>query len=103
MKGLPKFLNTKEDYLYVRDNFPKEQYAPFFYALLDTRMDWFFVGILQKEEDGIEDATHRIEKVNQAGELNLDTLYQYELKENPNCKLLQLGFTVKEVEDILNE
>ena len=43
MKGIPKHLNTKFDYEYIRKNFPKEQYIPFFEDLLKSRTAWFFV------------------------------------------------------------
>ena len=42
MVGYPNFLNTKEDYIYVHDNFQKEQWLPDFQALLDTMKDWLF-------------------------------------------------------------
>ena len=43
MKGYPKNLNTKFDYLYVKENFKKDLWEKDFQNLLDTRMDWFFV------------------------------------------------------------
>ena len=42
MKGYPQHLNTKADYMYVRANFPREQWLPDFQALLDSTHDWFF-------------------------------------------------------------
>ena len=40
MKGIPTHLNTKFDYEYIRKNFPKEQYIPFYvgkhYAYIKT-------------------------------------------------------------------
>ena len=38
MKGYPKNLNTKFDYLYVKENFKRELWEKDFQNLLDTRM-----------------------------------------------------------------
>ena len=35
MKGVPKYLNTKEDYDYVKANFPREVWEKFYRELLD--------------------------------------------------------------------
>ena len=52
MKGYPKNLNTKFDYLYVKENFKKDLWEKDFQNLLDTRMDWFFVKNLDSQEEG---------------------------------------------------
>ena len=49
MVGYPKSLKTKEDYEYVRNNFPKEMWKKDFQALLDSSYDWFFVEKLLKK------------------------------------------------------
>ena len=51
MKGYPKNLKTKFDYLYVKENFKRELWEKDFQNLLDTRMDWFFVKNLDSQED----------------------------------------------------
>lgn len=102
MIGLPKHLNSKVDYLYVKDNFPRKEWAEKFQNLLDERMQWFNIGKLDKKEDGITDDTHKIIENQEQGE-QLAEYYQYELKEDQNCQLYKLGFTVKEVESILNQ
>ena len=51
MVGYPKSLKTKEDYEYVRNNFPKEMWKKDFQALLDSSYDWFFVEKLLKIEE----------------------------------------------------
>ena len=98
MKGYPKYLNTKEDYLYVQTNFPKDKWMPSFQALLDDRMKWMQTGKLFDPSEGIEDDTHKIIKMEDA---EIIEYYQYEFREDPNCKLLRLGFTVEEVEGYL--
>ena len=97
MKGLPKTLNSKQDYLYLKENTGKKYYAPFFQALLDSRFDWFFEKSLENKSDGIEDETHKIVEI--MGET--PTFSQYVLQENKNAKMYKLGFTVKEIEEIL--
>ena len=94
MKGLPKHLNTKEDYLYVKDNYNKEYWQPLFQNLLDTRYEWFAID----EEDYVEDENH---KVTIDGEN--DRIDYFEYRENENALIYRLGFTVKEVENILQK
>ena len=95
MVGYPKFLNTKEDYEYVRNNFPKNEWEKDFKALLDGEKDWFNVG---ETDNGIIDDTHKVIKDEQTGKT-----YQYELQVNPNCKMHRIGYTREEVEKALNE
>ena len=95
MVGYPKFLNTKEDYEYVRNNFPKNEWEKDFKALLDGEKDWFNVG---ETDDGIIDDTHKVIKDEQTGKT-----YQYELQVNPSCKIHRIGYTREEVEKALNE
>ena len=108
MKGYPKNLNTKLDYLYVKENFKRELWEKDFQNLLDTRMGWFFVKNLDSREDGLDDSTHKVVE-NKSEELDKEgkpiekvTYSQYELKENPQCKLNLIGFTVDEVLEIIN-
>lgn len=108
MKGYPQHLNTKADYMYVRANFPREQWLPDFQALLDSTHDWFFEKHLDTKEEGLEDSTHKVVE-NKSMELDKEgkpiekvTYSQYVLKKNPLCKLNLIGFTVDEVLKILN-
>ena len=103
MNGFPKTLSTKEDYEYIRQNFPEEQWKPAWQALLDERKNWFKTGDLEKEEDGIVDELHKVESepdmTDPTGKKR--KYYQMELQTDPNCRLKQLGFTVSEVEKAL--
>lgn len=101
MKGIPKHLNTKFDYEYIRKNFPKEQYIPFFEELLKSRTAWFFVKELQDGEIGLSDDTHKIEIQLGMNEGEKSKRYQYELRENPNSLLNSVGYTVEEVQEII--
>lgn len=97
MVGYPKFLNTKEDYEFVRANFPREKWEGDFKALLNERYEWFNVG--EAEGEGVTDETHKVvESTNIDGVV---TRSQYEYKENENARIYRLGYTVDEVKAIL--
>lgn len=101
MIGYPKHLNTKFDYEFVRDNFPKENWESDFQALLDSQYEWFFVKYLEDDDEGITDDTHKV--VEEAGPKESETKKrsQYEYRHNPDCLLCRLGFTEEEVKEAL--
>ena len=100
MKGFPKHLNTKADYEYIKANFDRELWLPEYQKLLESYKDWFFIKELESEEEGITDDTHKVVVSEQDDKT---TYSQYELQENPNAKLFRIGYTVSEVEQIVNE
>lgn len=102
MVGFPKWLNTKKDFLYIREHFPREQWQPVFQALLDERMAWLNVGRLESAADGITDETHKVVTVGGDDGTPVQ-YYQYEYKEDENCRLFRLGFTVKDVQQLLSQ
>jgi hypothetical protein len=64
--------------------------------------DWFFDRVIPDGEIGISDDEHKVV----IEELELDGTkvqrnVQYVLKENPNCKLRMLGFTIPEVKKMM--
>lgn len=62
--------------------------------ILNDRFKWQVVKVLLTKEEGIEDETHLIiESENE--------ILQSELKEDENSKLFQLGLTVEEAEEII--
>lgn len=101
MKGFPNTLSSKEDYEYIRANFPAEQWKPHWQDLLDSRMDWFWVENLPVGKEGIVDDTHKVEVSEKIGEDEETVYMQYELLENPMAKIFRIGFTVAEVEEAL--
>ena len=103
MKGYPKYLNTKEDYYYVKENFPKEMWAKDWQALLDSRKNWFFEKNLNDKSEGVEDETHKIVEMKDMGEGESVTYAQYVLMDDEGADLFRLGFTVAEVEKALAE
>lgn len=98
MKGFPEHLNTKKDYEYIRNHFPESQWRPVFQALLDEKDKWMMAKKLAADAVGVTDKTHKVVENETAEGVER---YQYEYKEDPNCKLLRLGFAVKEIERIL--
>lgn len=95
-----RHLNTKSDYEYVKQNFPAEIWRPRYQALLDDRMQWLNTGKLQTKADGVT-IKDKKKIVTDKKDDDTEEHYQYEYKEDPNCRLNRLGFTVEEVEGIL--
>jgi len=89
MRGFPKVLNSKQDYLNCLKDFPDETKADL-QRLLDTRYSFFDVAVIANE--GLNDDTHRVVSSD-------DDKIQQELKENPNAEIFRKGFTVQEVEE----
>jgi hypothetical protein len=98
MIGFPKHLNSKADYLYVKANFASDQWKPVWQSLLDDQQQWFNIGVITGP--GTTDTTRKV-VTNPAMGDQAAVSYQYELQNDPNCTLLQLGFTVAEVQAAL--
>jgi hypothetical protein len=94
MKGYPKHLNTKQDYEYVRNNFPKRKWEKDFQALLNSEKAWQVTNTLTDESKGIEDEMHKVIKSD-------DLVVQMELKTDENSKMKKLGYRRDEVESFL--
>lgn len=95
MRGFPKRINTKQDYYNLLADYPAETKQEL-QKLLDTRYIWKDTKVLADGETGLEDSTHRV--VEQDGER-----IQQEYIEDPNARLFRLGFTVTEVEGLIND
>jgi hypothetical protein len=94
MKGYPKHLNTKQDYEYVRNNFPKRKWEKDFQALLNSEKAWQVTNTLTDESKGIEDEMHKVIKSD-------DLVVQMELKTDENSKMKKPGYRRDEVESFL--
>ena len=108
MKGFPKYLNTKSDYIYIKENFPKEEWFPVWVGLLKNHQEWFATGALENKSAGVEDATHRIREDITPAMMSADgkekvSYTQEELRDNPAHPFFALGFTQEEVEEALAE
>jgi agmatine/peptidylarginine deiminase len=89
-------LNTKQDYLNVLAMDSNEGKKAL-QNLLDSRYAWFNTRITEDTLNLVVDETHRFIE-------NDDTTYTYqEYLEDPQAKIFQLGFTVKVVEELINE
>lgn len=95
MVGYPKHLNTREDYEYVRLNFPKEMWEKDFQALLDTQYGWFFIKEVGEDENISLKDNQKLEKSDD------NKIYLFEYLYNDNCLLKTLGYEESEVLDIL--
>ena len=93
MKGFPKHFNTKTDILNALQLFPEETKA-FCQRLLDNRKLWVQV---EYTAPGINDESHYV-RTDEAG-----NVYQMEYRDDPNGDIPRLGFTVEELEAIVND
>lgn len=101
MRGFPKHLNSKQDYLYVIQEFPPEQWLPRLQSLLYERFAWLPTGKLADGDNGVTDDTHRvIEMHDETGQVVVERVQEHYI-EDPNATIFRLGFTVEEVQAIL--
>ena len=96
----PTWFNIKQDYYNTIPQYPIETKAAL-QALLDSRMVWFNVKTIEEKTEGITDKTHRVIE-SQSLEKDEEVYYQQELKEDPNARLFRMGFTVKEVQGLID-
>lgn len=100
MKGFPKFFNVKQDVLNVIEEYPVEAKA-FLQRCLDERIAWITTKKLESGEEGVIDATHRIQEIKDDRTQEVTERYQEEYKDDPGCKLFRLGFTVIEAQGLV--
>ena len=93
MRGFPKHFNTKDDVLNALQLFPEETKA-YIQMLLDTRKLWVQTSYVAP---GVNDESHYT-RTDEAG-----NTYQMEYMDDPNGDIPRLGFTVEELEAIVNE
>lgn len=99
MRGFPKFLNSKEDYLYIKSEFSESEWKPEFQKLLDTTHGWFFDHYVEDGETIVETDKLKVIEPQEIDQDQRKSVYVYKL--NPDCKLLKLGFTIEECENYL--
>jgi len=100
MKGFPKHLNTRFDVEYCLEHYPTET-KTFLTQKLTEVKQWQVTGKLAEEDAGKTDKTHKIVEVKDKVTDKVTERYQYEYKDDPNCELFRLGYTVKEAEKLL--
>lgn len=101
MRGIPTVLNTREDYEYLKENFDKDVWVPKFQELFDTSFMWVFERDLQPNEPDLVDDNVRKMQVSVDPESGKTVRSIYLFRPNNNCKLLQIGYTREEVENII--
>ena len=99
MKGFPNHLNSKADYLNIKELFPESQWRPLFLDLLPSP-SWLVENKLELSKIGLSDDTHKVVEIKNSEGVVVEN-YQYCLKIDPNSKIFKLGFTVNEIEEIL--
>ena len=119
MKGFPKYFNIKQDVLNTLAVYPKET-KDYLKNLIDERFNWLPTEIVKQDfvSDGKAasfdsakkltkgdketiDATHRVTELKDDKTQEITERYQEEYKEDPNCKLFRLGFTVEEAQTLI--
>jgi len=98
MVNYPKSFGTKEDVLNCIELYP-ERIKAYLQVLLSEVKQWILVKKLEEGEVGIEDELHKIIEIKE--DEAVKERYQYEFKEFEGCELFRLGFSVEEVEKIL--
>lgn len=101
MRGIPKNLNSKFDYEYIKEHYSKKDWQDAWQSLLDNRYQWFITAKLEKKENGIEDEVHRVKEITDMD--NNVEYYQEEYMTDVNSHFVKFGFTKEEVEAALAE
>ena len=102
MRGFPKVLNSRQDYENVVNDFGYTAKVKRAYeGLLNTAEKYEFDKELAAESDltGPEPEY----KVMTQEEEGTETIVQYKLVDNPNGKIFKLGFTIDEVQEVVNQ
>lgn len=100
MKGFPRHLNTKQDYVNLLPTYPERTRAEL-QRLLDERIAWVTTERLADEDEGLTDETHRVNTIEDDNG-NVVERYQEQYMENPAAEIFRVGFSVAEVEDLIN-
>lgn len=98
MRGVSKWINTKEDILNNME-VDKKATKKKLQEMLDGRFSWIPVKPLEEKNDGIEDETHKVVTMQAMDGGDEEEHWQYELREDPNAWMFRIGLTV----DIINE
>jgi len=101
MRGFPKRFNTKQDVLNTLPSYPKET-KEFLQTILNTRKNWLIVKVLEDGEQGINNLTNRVQEHKDDNDVVIQRV-QEEYKKDPNATMYRLGFTVTEIEELLQE
>ena len=101
MKGNPKHINSRADYLYIKEHCDEKFWKPIWEAMLESRYFWNKTDLFDKEEHCVTDKKHRYEVVPPIKEGDPVRYQQYELQENPNSPMVRFGFTEEDIKAAL--
>lgn len=103
MRGFPESFATKQDYTNCLGMYPEET-KRLLKGLLAGRYTWVEVKKIESAAKGKEDAKHHVitQKVfDEKTKKETEVFVQLEKVEDKNARLFQLGFSVKEVENLI--
>jgi hypothetical protein len=102
MRGFSKVLNSRQDYENVINDFgytPKVKRA--YQGLLNTAKKYEFDKELAAESDRTgPEPEYKVMTQEEEGE---EKIVQFKLVDNPNGKIFRLGFTVDEVQEVIDQ
>lgn len=102
MRGFPKVLNSRQDYENVINDFGYTAKVKRAYqGLLNTAQKYEFDKELAAESD--RTGPEPDYKVMTQEEEGTETIVQYKLVDNPNGKIFKLGFTIDEVQEVIDQ
>ena len=99
MRGFPKHINTKQDIENLLPLYPEETKAVV-QRLLEGRETWQETGVVADGKLGVVDDTHQV--VERPTEDGKTVKVQMEKREDPRCRLYQLGLSKEEAEGIVS-
>jgi hypothetical protein len=101
MNGFPKHLNSKNDYENIVKDFGyTAEVKAAYQALLNTDKHYVFIRELADEEAAGSEPECRVMTTEQTD--GTTKRVEFQLVDNENSKLKRLGFTIDEVEEVIN-
>ena len=102
MRGFPKVLNSRQDYENIVSDFGyTEKVKRAYQGLLNTAEKYEFDKELAAESDRTGPTPKY--KVMTQEEEGTEKIVQFKLVDNPNGKIFRLGFTVDEVQEVIDQ
>ena len=101
MKGFHRHLNTKSDYEYIKAHEPDNVWKPAWASLIETKNSWLELGDDESADDYPADCVREVTDIDEADGTEKKVTQVF--REDRNCKLFRLGFSVAEVEAALAE
>jgi len=102
MRGFPKVLNSRQDYENIVSDFGyTEKVKRAYQGLLNTAEKYEFDKELAAESD--RTGTEPEYKVMTQEEEGTEKIVQFKLVDNPNGKIFRLGFTIEEVQEVIDQ